>query len=184
MRAKQGRCKRLYLDPPSGKWSSCGRPCCECCLEPTWLAWCVHQWYARTSVMLMLMLMLSFDDTSNPPDQSVIKRKGSYCTLLPLVLEDRSMKKISPKRRPSKIAQRKIWKLAEKSIDDRSAKNLPTDVRQRLPKEEFGSLRRSPSKIAPRKISQPKAVEDCPKKNLEVGEEVHRRSLIYMDHNI
>ena len=44
-------------------------------------------------------------------------------------------------------------------------------------KEEFGSWRRSPSKIAPRKISQLMCVEDCPKKNSEVGEEVHRRSL-------
>ena len=44
MRAKQGRCKRLYLDPPCGKWSSCGRSCCEYCPEPTWLAWRLHQW--------------------------------------------------------------------------------------------------------------------------------------------
>ena len=91
-------------------------------------------------------------------------------------IEDRFREKIS---QPMSVKDRpkKIQKLAKKSIEDRSAKNFPTDVRRRLPKEKFGSWQRSPSKIAPRKISQLMCVEDYPKKNSEVGEEVHRRSL-------
>ena len=74
----------------------------------------------------------------------------------------RSLREKFPNRWPSKIARRKIRKLAKKSIEDHSAKNFPTDVRQRLPEEKLGSWRRSPSKIAPRKVSQPMSVKRLP----------------------
>ena len=58
----------------------------------------------------------------------------------------------SPNRCASRDAQRKIWKLAKKSIEDRSTKNLQTDVRRELLEGKFGGWRGSPSKIAPRKF--------------------------------
>ena len=84
-------------------------------------------------------------------------------------------------------------------------KGLPREFPNRCASKLFGSWRRSPSKIAARKfpnrcaseivqgrfwklakkaiedrckkISQPMRVENCSRKVLEVGEEVHRRSL-------
>ena len=73
----------------------------------------------------------------------------------------RSPLKIAPRKFPnrcsSKIAQSKIWKLEKKSVEDRSKK--PMCVKD-CSKKKFASWRRSPSKIAPSKISQPMCVED------------------------
>jgi hypothetical protein len=69
--------------------------------------------------------------------RKVLGRKG------PLKIAARKI----PNRCPPKIAQGWFWKLTRKSIV------LPADARRKFLKEGFGSWRRSPSKIAPRKFS-------------------------------
>ena len=94
------------------------------------------------------------------------------------------------RRSPSRIASaknfptdarqgspKKIQKLAKKSIEDRSGKNFLSDVRRRLPEEKFGSGRRSPSNSLREKFLNCCASKIVQRKNSEVGEEVHRRSL-------
>ena len=70
MRAKQGRSKMLYLDPPCGN----GLLVSSLVVLPRAdLTWRMHQRWARTSVMLVDDP--GSNDTANPPDQSVIKRR-------------------------------------------------------------------------------------------------------------
>ena len=95
----------------------------------------------------MLMLMLPIRRHFEPARSVSDKEKVALETLPSLVLEAIAPQTF-PSRCESKIAQRRIWKLAKKSIEHRSTK-----------------------------ISQPMCVESCSKRNLEVGEEVHRRSL-------
>ena len=104
----------------------------------------------------------------------------------PMFVKDRSRKffeswrrspsKIAPRKFPnryaSKIAQRKILKVGEEVRRRSLRENFPTDVRQRLLKEKFGSWRRSPSKIAPRKFPSRCSSKIAQRKNLKVGEEV------------
>ena len=111
-----------------------------------------------------------------------LKRKREIGSVPAFVLEHSrlgargSAKKIAQPMRVDNCS-RKVWKLAKKSIEDRSNKNFPIDARQKLLKEGFESWRKGPSKIAARKNSQPMRAENCSRKVLEVGEEVHRRSL-------
>ena len=55
--------------------------------------------------------------------------------------------------------------------------NFPTDVRRELLINKFWKLAEKSIEDRFTRISQPMCVEDCSKKNLEVGEEVHRRLL-------
>ena len=76
----------------------------------------------------------------------------------------------------SKIAQRRLRKLAKKSIEDRSTKKFPTDARRRLLKEDFGSRRRSPSKIVPRKFPNQSASKIA-QRGFRKSASFYRRSL-------
>ena len=82
-----------------------------------------------------------------------LKRKGEFGSVPAFVLENSrlgargSAKKIAQPMRVENCS-RKVWKLAKKSIEDRS-----------------------------KKIAQPVRVENCSRKVVEVDEDVHRRSL-------
>ena len=99
------------------------------------------------------MLMLSIRRHFESARSVRAKKKVALENTFPLTARGSRRGKKSSKRFASKIMRRRIWKLAGEEVHRRSCyENFPTDVRGRLYEEEFGSWRRSPSKIAPRKF--------------------------------